>query len=97
MVRALSRWWPWKEQAQLMIDSVQLTPKPTPDPFERHYTPQQLGELWGFDQTTIRRMFIDEPGVFKEGHKTRRNGKRAYVSLRIPASIAERVYRRKTR
>jgi hypothetical protein len=80
-----------------MIHPVKPTPKPTSDPFERHYTSQQLGELLGFEQSKIRRMFIDEPGVFKEGHPTCRNGKRAYVSLRIPASVAQRVYERKTR
>lgn len=64
---------------------------------ERHLTPQQLAALWGFDQTTIRRMFIDEPGVLKEGKRARRDGKRSYVSLRIPASVARRVHERKTR
>jgi hypothetical protein len=53
--------------------------------------------LWGFDHTTIRRMFIDEPGVLKEGKQVRRDGKRPYVSLRIPESVARRVYERKTR
>lgn len=64
---------------------------------ERHYTPQELGELWGFDQSTIRRLFFDEPGVLKIGKQTRRDGKRDYVSLRIPASIAQKVHARKTR
>lgn len=72
-------------------------PKPISDPFERHYTPQELGALWGFEQTTIRRMFIDEPGVLKQEREAHRNGKRSYVSLRIPASVARRVYERKTR
>jgi hypothetical protein len=67
------------------------------DPFERHYTPQELGALWGFDPTTIRRMFIDEPGVLKLGSQSRRDGKREYITLRIPASVALRVYQRRTR
>jgi hypothetical protein len=65
--------------------------------FERHYTPQELGEMWGFEQTTIRRMFIDEPGVLKVGKQGRRDGKRDYISLRIPTSVAQRVYELKTR
>jgi hypothetical protein len=65
--------------------------------FERHYSPQELAELWGFDPATIRRMFIDEPGVLKEGKQGRRDGKRDYVSLRIPVSVAQRVHARKTR
>jgi hypothetical protein len=64
---------------------------------EPHFTPQQLAALWGFDQTTIRRMFIDEPDVLKEGKRGRRDGKRDYVSLRIPASVAQRVHERKAR
>jgi hypothetical protein len=64
---------------------------------ERHYTPQELGELWGFDQTTIRRLFVDEPGVLKIGKQARRDGKRSYVSVRIPASVAQRVHERKAR
>jgi hypothetical protein len=65
--------------------------------FERHYSPQELAELWGFDQTTIRRMFVDEPGVLKMGKSARRDGKRDYLSLRIPASVAQSVHARKTR
>jgi hypothetical protein len=53
--------------------------------------------MWGFDPNTIRRMFIDEPGVLKEGKQARRDGKRPYVSIRIPTSVAQRVYARKTR
>jgi hypothetical protein len=60
--------------------------------FGRHFTPAQLAELWKFDQTTIRRMFQDEPGVMKEGKANRRDGKRDYVTLRIPESVALRVY-----
>jgi hypothetical protein len=64
---------------------------------EPHYTPAELGALWGFDQTTIRRMFVDEPGVLKIGKQARRDGKRSYVSVRIPASVAQRVHDRKAR
>ena len=74
-----------------------MKPNPPSDPFERHFTPQELAELWGFEQTTIRRMFCDEPGVLKIGRQVGRNGKRPHVSLRIPASVAKRVYERKTR
>ena len=60
---------------------------------ERHYTPKQIGEMWGLDETTVRRIFQDEPGVFKIGKTRRRDGKRDYVSLRIPESVAVRVHR----
>jgi hypothetical protein len=65
--------------------------------FEAHFTPQDLAELWKLDDSTIRRMFIDEPGVLKFGKQARRDGKREYVTLRIPASVAQRVYERRTR
>jgi hypothetical protein len=62
------------------------------DPFERHYTPKELADLWRLDQSTVRRMFQDEPGVLKIGSTGRRK-KRDYVTLRIPASTAARFYR----
>jgi hypothetical protein len=63
---------------------------------EKLYTPQDLAELWKFDQSTVRRMFIDEPGVLKFGRDKRRDGKRNYVTLRIPLSVAIRVFSAKT-
>jgi len=42
-------------------------------------------------------MFIEEPGVFVYGKERRRDGRRDYVTLRIPASVVERVYRRRIR
>jgi hypothetical protein len=65
--------------------------------FEHHYTPHDLAELWKFDESTIRRMFIDEPGVLIYGKERRRDGRRDYVTLRIPESVARRVYERRTR
>jgi hypothetical protein len=60
---------------------------------ERHYTPAELGELWGLSSDTIRRLFEDEPGVLMMGerHPPR---KRRYLTLRIPSSVAARVHRR---
>lgn len=70
-----------------------LQPSPA---FQRHFTPKELAHLWGFDETTIRRLFIDEPGVFKYGSPYRR-GKRQYISLRIPESVAARVHRERSK
>ncbi|MEX2264554.1 MAG: hypothetical protein WD696_21545 [Bryobacteraceae bacterium] len=66
------------------------------DPFERHFSPQQIAELWGLDESTVRRIFQDEPGVLKIGKSGRRDGKRDYVTLRIPASIVRRVHEERT-
>jgi hypothetical protein len=53
--------------------------------------------LWKFDESTIRRMFIDEPGVLKYGNSFRRSVRREYFTLRIPESVARRVYAGKSR
>jgi hypothetical protein len=65
--------------------------------FEHHFTPRELAELWKFDESTIRRMFIDEPGVMIYGKEKRRDGRRDYVTLRIPDSVVQRVYERRMR
>jgi hypothetical protein len=69
---------------------------PTVTVFERHFTAKELAELWALDQTTIRRLFCDEPGVLKIGKANRHDGRRDYVSLRIPESVARRVYIRRS-
>ena len=66
-------------------------------PFERHFTPRELARIWQLDETTIRRIFQDQPGVMKIGKANRRDGKRDYVTLRIPESIAAEVYRERCR
>ena len=62
---------------------------------ERHYSPEQLAELWGFSADTIRRLFEREPGVLVMERNVA--GRRRYRTLRIPESVAERVHRRLTR
>ena len=66
-------------------------------PFERHFTPKQLADLWVLHVSTIRRLFLDEPGVLKYGKTSRHDGRRDYITLRIPESVARRVYARRTR
>ena len=70
--------------------------QPAQPTFERHLTSKELAALWSLDETTIRRMFYDEPGVLKIGKVNRRDGKRDYVSLRIPESVAMRVHRQRS-
>lgn len=60
--------------------------------FERHFTPKELAAVWALDETTIRRICMEEPGVLKIGRSERRDGKRDYLSLRIPRSVAARVH-----
>jgi hypothetical protein len=60
---------------------------------ERHYTISAIAQLWGLSKDSVRRLFKNEPGVIAISPRQRR-GKRAYVTLRIPASVVERVYRK---
>jgi len=61
--------------------------------FERHYCVSEVAELWGLSERTIRRIFNNEPGVFKwESGETR--SKRSYRTLRIPESVVQRVHRK---
>ena len=64
---------------------------------ESLFTPQEIGKQLKLSPKTIQRMFMDEPGVFVLGEEDRRDGKRQYVTLRIPASVVERVLQRRTR
>ena len=59
---------------------------------ERHYSVQQLADAWNLSGDFVRRLFRDEPGVTEWVQQAR--GKRRYRVLRIPESVAARVYRR---
>lgn len=54
------------------------------------FTADELAERLKLHPATIRRMFIDEPGVIRLGHAGLR-GKKQYYSLRIPANVVQRV------
>jgi len=58
----------------------------------KHYSMDELAELWGVSVDSIRRIFRDEPGVLKIGE----NGpkRRRHLTLRIPESVVERVHMR---
>lgn len=56
---------------------------------EQYLTPSQIAAAWQVHENTIRRIFIDEPGVLRLA--VPRRGKRSYVTLRIPPSTLRRV------
>jgi len=60
---------------------------------ERHYSPAELGELWNLSIETIRRIFEREPGVLIFENPDRGSSRRRRT-LRIPESVALRIYRR---
>ncbi len=56
-------------------------------PFGRHFAAAELGQIWKLDESTIRRIF-QEPGVLRIGKCRCLDGKRDYVTLRIPEAVA---------
>jgi hypothetical protein len=69
---------------------------PEPIVIDPHFSPQFYAELWGLSVSTVIRWFQDEPGVLKLSQPTK-NGKRSRVELRIPFSLAMRVYHERSR
>jgi hypothetical protein len=60
---------------------------------ERHYSPAELAELWNLSADTVRRMFENEPGILVFENPVRSSSRR-FRTLRIPESVAQRVYSR---
>jgi len=60
---------------------------------EKHYSLEQIGELWGLSTRTVRRMFENEPGIIVFGNAASLK-KRQYLTIRIPESVLLRVHRR---
>jgi hypothetical protein len=58
---------------------------------EQHYTPLQIGQLWGLSARLVRETFRNEPGVMVVDRPEQMH-KRGYASLRIPESVMRRVY-----
>ena len=59
---------------------------------ETIYTVKELAEMWKFSEDSIRNLFREEKGV--RVLKTLKTRRRTYSTLRIPATVAERVWRR---
>jgi hypothetical protein len=68
---------------------------PTHAALERHYAPDELGQIWKLSTDSVRRLFEHEPGVLIIEH-LKSKAKRRYRTLRIPESVALRVHRRMT-
>ena len=59
---------------------------------EQHYTPADVGKLWGFSAQAMIRLFENEPDVVFLGARTPSNGKQRRVFLRIPKSVMARKH-----
>lgn len=81
----------------IQIERADEGPAVTPPFASRHYSPAEIAVLWGISTDTARRLFESEPGVLQIGDSSRMGRKRRYVTLRIPAAVAERVHRKLSR
>jgi hypothetical protein len=72
------------------MKAAMMAPRDTA--LDEHYTVQELVALWKYSRRTVKRLVEKEPGVVRLG--TERPGKRPHYTLRIPASVARRIYAR---
>jgi hypothetical protein len=79
-----------------MVRSAKAVVSPEPVAIDPHFTPQFYAELWGISVSTVVRWFQDVDGVLRVSLPSK-NGRRARIELRIPFSLAMRVYREHTR
>jgi hypothetical protein len=59
-----------------------------------HFTIAELAKAWRLSDSTVLRIMKSEPGVLKIGNINSR--KRAKISIRVPAEVADRVWARLT-
>lgn len=68
-------------------------PEDVREPFaERHYTINELAFKWSLSGEFVRQLVQHEPGVTEWVRQ--RPGRRRYRVLRVPSSVAERIYLR---
>jgi hypothetical protein len=80
-------------QRQSGADPARATLAPVSTVGERHYRVGELAQAWGLSVDLVRRLFAKEPGALRLGDFSRPE-LRCRTTLRIPESVAERVYRR---
>jgi excisionase family DNA binding protein len=83
----------WTNENDASGSDSSLVDRPDSAFGQHHYTVDQVAEMWNISRDTIRRMFLREEGVLKIVRPGNRY-KRTYVTLRIPESVVNRVYRR---
>ena len=60
---------------------------------EQHLTVDEIAAPLKLHRETVRRLFVNEPGVVRIGHAATKS-KRRYFTLRIPPSVRDRVFAR---
>ena len=84
----------WMRERNAPLPSAEAAPAGGGPFQEKHYSPAALAALWGLGTDAVRRLFLDEPGVLVLGRYGSTRRQRQYRTLKIPASVAERVHRR---
>ena len=109
MVGDATEGWPYHSGWALFVCACVSAPEPVVSPHrleglimagainvdEPVLTPEEVAERLRIDGKTVRRLFLDEPGVIVICFP--RKGKRVYRTLRIPASVFQRVVTRLAR
>ena len=70
-----------------------LEMQPEKGAMEKHFSVAEVAEKWGLSEDTVRRLFVNEPGVLVIETPGSRFSRRRYRTLRIPESVVERVHR----
>lgn len=60
----------------------------------RHFSVNEIAELWNLGRDMVRGLFQKEPGVLVLGDQKSSGRKRRYVTLRIPEDVVRRVHAR---
>lgn len=60
------------------------------------FEPAQVAAYLSLDVSTVRRLFIDRPGVVRIG-RTEARSKRSYVTIRVPLSVLRRFVQERSR
>ncbi len=58
---------------------------------ERHFSVNEVSDLWQLSPDKIRQLFRDIPGVLRIGTRETRR-RRGYITLRIPESVLQKVH-----
>lgn len=70
-----------------------MGPSEKTEPFEeRHFTVPELASMWRLSREFVRQVVQHEPGVTEWVRQ--QPGRRRYRVLRVPQSVAERLYNR---
>ena len=68
----------WMRERNAPLGPIELAPDTARPYEEKHYTPAELGALWGLSVEAVRKLFLDEPGVLVLGGYAPTKGKRTY-------------------